>query len=257
MAAETRFSFGRNWADYASQIGEKELIAAVDALSKLLPAAFDPAGKSFLDIGAGSGLHSVAAHRMGFNPITATDYDDDSVATTKATAAKFNAGIDVFRDDILSSKLAGQWDVVYSWGVLHHTGSMAQAIRYASEYVKPRGLFIIAIYLKTPLCGFWKIEKQIYSRMPSAIQYGAAYAFRGLAYALKAVDTDVEKQRGMNWFNDAKDWLGGYPYESASPNETLEMIGREFSLLQSFNTKPGPGILGSGCAEYVLQRNND
>lgn len=255
MTDSVRYGFGDNWSDYASGVGGDQLSSADVGLRNLLPGELNPEGKAFLDIGSGSGLHAVAAARMGFS-VTATDYDQNSVLTTKAVASRFGAQIDSFQDDILNTNLTGSYDVVYSWGVLHHTGDMRKAIVNAARLVKPGGTFIIAIYLKTPLCGFWKVEKRVYSQLPKAIQSIMAYGLHGLAIAIRAVlrREEGERVRGMDWFHDARDWLGGYPYESASPEQVAAMVGPDFELMQSFNTKAGSGILGSGCGEYVFRR---
>ena len=55
MDAAARFAFGQNWADYAKTVGDDQLQAAIVGLNRLLPDGFDPQGKSFLDIGSGSG----------------------------------------------------------------------------------------------------------------------------------------------------------------------------------------------------------
>lgn len=248
-----RYGFGDNWFDYASGVGDDQLSSADVGLRKLIPTELNPKGKTLLDIGSGSGLHAVAASRMGFG-VTATDYDQNSVLTTRAMASRFDAQIDSFRDDILNTNLTGSFDVVYSWGVLHHTGDMRRAIANAARLVKPGGTFIIAIYLKTPLCGFWKVEKRIYSWLPKGLQSVIAYGFRGFAIAIGAVPLREQRVRGMDWFHDARDWLGGYPYESASPEQVADLVGPGFELMQSFNTKAGSGILGSGCGEYVFRR---
>jgi len=247
----TRFAFGDNWSDYAKTADGKALAEAQAGLTRLLPDGFDPNGKSFLDIGCGSGLHSVAAHRLGFSPIMAVDYDDASVATTKALANRFNAPINCFRDDILNSKLLDQFDVVYSWGVLHHTGDMEKAIKNAQLLVKPGGTFIIAIYLKTKFCGMWKVIKRTYSagsplrQRPMAAIYIAALKARGLG--------GVRRDRGMNFYHDAIDWLGGYPYESAHPETIKEIVGSSCRLVKLKNAVPSRGLFGTGCAEYTFE----
>lgn len=248
-----RFSFGKNWSDYAKTADEHALANAVVGLNKLLPDGFDPNGKSFLDIGCGSGLHSIAAHRLGFAPITAVDYDKNSVSTTKALANRFNAPITCFRDDILNSKLSGQFDVVYSWGVLHHTGDMTKAIQTARSFVKPTGLFIIAIYRKSRFCGMWHIIKRTYCLSPSPIKRATELSFYGiLKLAHAARGHRNYNERGMNLWNDAVDWLGGYPYESATPEEIAAIVGR--APVRTFNSDSAPvlGLLGTGCAEYTF-----
>ncbi len=251
---QTRFAFGDNWSDYAKTADDKALSEAKAGLARLLPDGFDPNGKLFLDIGCGSGLHSVAAHRLGFAPITAVDYDENCVSTTKVLADRFNAPITCFRDDILNSKLSGQFDVVYSWGVLHHTGNMTKAVQMARSFVKPNGLFIIAIYRKSPFCGMWRIIKRTYCLSPSPIKRAAELSFYGvlkLAHAAKG--NQSYNERGMNLWNDSVDWLGGYPYESATPEEIAAIVGR--TPVRTFNSDSAPvrGLLGTGCAEYTFE----
>ncbi|NCP62377.1 MAG: methyltransferase [Alphaproteobacteria bacterium] len=108
---EVRFEFGENWSEFSKNINETEVQQAVDGLKKLLPENFDPTDKSFLDIGSGSGLHSVAAAKMGFTRIACTDYDPNSVATTKRNAEKFGvqSTIVALQDDILNSELNRAW----------------------------------------------------------------------------------------------------------------------------------------------------
>lgn len=257
-SAGVRFEFGRNWQSYAKGVDESHVNIATMALQKLLPDGFHPAGKSFLDIGCGSGLHATSAARLGFSKIVATDYDQNSVATTVSTAKAFGAEVDAFRDDILNTKLNETFDVVYSWGVLHHTGNMAGAIRKASELVTPGGELIIAIYVKTPLCGAWRKIKHTYCSSPAAIQKIMAYGFHGLRLARQIPSgelfQDYKQLRGMDRFHDSIDWLGGYPYESASALEVEAMVGEGFSLLKSYRTEAGIGVFGTGCGEYVFRR---
>jgi 2-polyprenyl-6-hydroxyphenyl methylase/3-demethylubiquinone-9 3-methyltransferase len=254
MPEAVRYDFGEQWSEYAQRITDADLRSSETAFHDLLPKGFDPVGKSILDIGCGSGIHSVAAARTGFSRVAALDYYEGSIHATKSMAQRYNVNVDAHRDDILNTKLTEQFDVVYSWGVLHHTGNQRLAISNAKALVKPGGLFIISIYLKTPLCEFWKVEKRLYTLMPRFVRTGMDYAFRGLSVALKAVDGKQEKERGMDWRVGVRDWLGGYPYESASAAEVIEMVGPGFNLLESRNTIPGPGILGTICAEYVFER---
>ena len=64
----------------------------------------------------------------------------------------------------------------------------------------------------------------------------------------------VKVERGMNLFYDSVDWLGGYPYESATKKEIIDMVGTEFSLINSYNSKSGYGFFGTGCAEYIFRK---
>jgi 2-polyprenyl-6-hydroxyphenyl methylase/3-demethylubiquinone-9 3-methyltransferase len=259
-SAEVRFGFGDNWANYARSIGEPELDAAIAGLRRVLSAGFDPQGKRFLDIGCGSGLHAVAAARLGFGAVVCTDYDPQSVATAERTARRFGVGdrLQIFRDDILASRIEGSFDVVYSWGVLHHTGDMWTAIENAAQLVAPGGHLILALYLRTRFCGAWRRIKRLYCVAPPPVQRAMAYGYHA-AKSLRQVANGAifrayRDERGMDRFYDSVDWLGGYPYESASAAEVEAFLSPRFALETSFSTTPSLGLLGSGCAEYRFRR---
>ncbi|MGI9494248.1 MAG: class I SAM-dependent methyltransferase, partial [Geminicoccaceae bacterium] len=165
--AETHFEFGKNWARYSQTITDDDIAIAEKKLSSFL-GIDNLRSKTFLDIGCGSGIHALAALRLGAKAVRAVDIDQDAVATAKAVISSRwnepNFTIEPANIFELSTDDIGQFDIVYSWGVLHHTGDMWTAIRRASEFVTPGGVFSIAIYRKTRFCGFWRWEKERYAR---------------------------------------------------------------------------------------------
>ncbi len=55
------------------------------------------------------------------------------------------------------------------------------------------------------------------------------------------------RKRGTKWYTDVIDWLGGYPYDSATPAEIKEFVeGLGCRLEQTAKTKNKPGLLGTG-----------
>ncbi len=62
---------------------------------------------------------------------------------------------------------------------------------------------------------------------------------------------DYQKNRGMSWFRDVSDWLGGYPYEAAAPGEVLEFVRGScgFELIKQ-NINHGLGI-----SEFLFKDN--
>ena len=264
---DTHFRFGENWASFARLLTPERIDRATRSLSELLPEGLG--GKSFLDIGSGSGLSSVAAARLGAGPIFASDIDPDSVATTRKVLGAYHSIGDntVRRLSVFDMKVGeiGQFDVVHSWGVLHHTGAMWKAIGKATEFVKPGGLFVVALYLKTPFCGAWRMEKRFYTASPKPVQNLLFHAYRAVAalYALARLknparlSAQYHSARGMELDHDIRDWLGGYPYESASPEELDAFLKpRGFEKVRSLRTRRRSGLMGTGCAEYVYRKSD-
>lgn len=262
----THYEFGENWRNYAGLINDQRIAAAGAGLAKLLPQE-DLAGRTFLDIGCGSGLHALAAARSGASQILALDIDPNSAATARAVLTRFAPpGLSWRVEERSVFDLSGlpQFDVVYSWGVLHHTGAMNRAITEAASRVKSGGLFALALYRKTPLCGFWRFEKRIYTqgspatrRVLEAFYNGAramSFWLRGRSFA--AYKAEYAGLRGMEYMTDVRDWLGGYPYESISKGEMLALadtLGFDF-VRGDVRDRPGTGLLGSGCDEYVFRK---
>jgi len=170
---EAHFEFGENWKNYSRTIDQKRIDFAIEGVRKLFPDSL--AGKAFLDIGCGSGLHSMAALSLGAASVTAIDIDENSVSTTQelltkhAPASKWTAKIASVLD--ASPDTFGRFDIVYSWGVLHHTGDMWRAIERASQFVTFGGRFAIAIYSATAYDSMWKAEKKFYSQVPRPVQW--------------------------------------------------------------------------------------
>ncbi len=273
LNAESHFAFGENWASYARGIGSKQIADAESGLRRLL--GDEPlTGKRFLDIGCGSGLHALAALRLGASEVVAVDIDPASVATTRAVLAKHapDARHDVRHASVfeLDSANCGQFDVVYSWGVLHHTGDLDKALRSATALVSPGGLFVFALYRKTLFCGVWKLEKRWYAHAGP----GTQKVLRVVYLALFRVGLRVTgrrfadyvssyRVRGMDFDHDVHDWLGGYPYESIGPLEVnRRMTELAYSRVRTFERQSWfsrlfgihLSVFGSGCDEYVYAR---
>ena len=260
---DTHFEFGENWRGFLRHVDQEAVAEAERGLLKLIPQERIE-GARFLDIGCGSGLHSLAASRLGAAEVLAIDIDPKSVRAAQQQLSG-RKGAEARRLSIFDAEPAylGAFDLVYSWGVLHHTGAMWEAVERAAQFVKPGGLFAIALYQKTPFCGLWRIEKRLYTASPEPLRwlaralYTAAYV-AGLALVGRnplRVIRDRKNTRGMNFHTDIHDWLGGYPYESAEPAEIkarIEPLGfvsvREYPLPKRF------GLFGTGCCEFVFQR---
>jgi SAM-dependent methyltransferase len=264
LDGKSHFPFGKNWASYATLVTPMHVDRAINGLRKLI--GTDLAGQRFVDIGCGSGVHALAALRLGATEVVAIDIDPDSVATTRKILESHAPGgpwqvLERSVFDLANASL-GTFDIVYSWGVLHHTGSMYRALRCATELLSPGGEFVFALYRKTRLCWLWKIEKRWYVRASPRAQNLARAAYIGLYRAVYSVArlrsfrrhvADYSQRRGMDFAHDVHDWLGGWPYESISPAQTERfMTSLGLHQLRAFTRRgTGFGILGSGCDQYV------
>jgi 2-polyprenyl-6-hydroxyphenyl methylase/3-demethylubiquinone-9 3-methyltransferase len=264
----THFEFGQNWRDYAKSIDRLRIEAAIEGLQKLFPDG-GLTGKTFLDIGCGSGVHALAALSLGAASVTAVDIDENSVSTTRDTLGRFSPSTNwtarVASVFDMTPENFGTFDVVYSWGVLHHTGDMWTAIERAATLVKPGGSFALAIYSATTMDPLWKIEKKLYARkLPASLQWIVRQMYIAAFLAGKTVTgtnpvsyvRNYTRLRGMNFSHDAHDWLGGYPYESASASELRDRIcSMGFTERRAFLFAGDKfGLFGSGCHELVFSK---
>ena len=252
------FRFGENWANFSEIIDDEKISNAKLGLLKLL-ARSSWADRTFLDIGCGSGIHSLAAARLGVKRVHAVDIDPKSVATTRSTLDRFEVNIpwvvetrSVFD---LTKADPGTFDIVYSWGVLHHTGDLKTALRHAAGLVAPDGLFVFALYRRTRFDWFWAREKRWYSRTSPRKQRAALRVYdMALRIASRLSGRSGRVGRGMDYWHDLHDWLGGYPYESIlSPEVNRQMRELGLEKVKEISLPLGRGILGSGCDEYVYR----
>lgn len=276
---DQRFEFGANWSRFLETVNEDRIAAAVQSLQRWLGESL--AGKSFLDVGSGSGLFSLAAHRLGAR-VRSFDYDPQSVACTSEMRRRFapdSADWQIQRGSALDAdylRSLSEFDVVYSWGVLHHTGEMWRAIDAVSHSVSPGGRLWLAIYNdQGSASDCWKLVKQLYQRLPGPLRtvlvvlvggYLTARKLLGAAGSflvrlltgnnpfapLRSFAADVRKAdpRGMHRWYDLVDWVGGWPFEVARPEEVLRFLrDRGFELTE---IKTCDGRLG--CNEFLLRR---
>lgn len=264
--AEKRFAFGRNWKRYIKDVSSETLDAAKSSISNSTE-GLDLSTSAFLDIGSGSGLFSRAAYELGFARVASFDYDLDSVEATQAMRTAAGAPSDkwtVEQGSVLDEEYMsglGQFDFVYSWGVLHHTGNMHRAIALASALVKPNGRLNIAIYNDQGwISSYWLAVKKLYVTSPSAMRAAivavfAAYFGVGLFVAdvlrfRNPMRRHTGDARGMRFWTDVIDWVGGYPFEVATP-EHIARIMSDSGFELKWERRVGRK---HGCNEFVFQR---
>jgi len=243
-----RFGFGKNWERYLKEhFSEERVQISKEHLLNFLKMD-NLKGKYFLDVGCGSGLHSLAALRAGATRIVSFDYDPHSVLATQMLR-KYAGNPEyweVKQGSILDIEFVNSIDpadIVYAWGVLHHTGSMWQAEENAKCLMKKNSLLYIALYddrpyFDLPLC-YWGEVKERYNSAgwfgKKRIEFWYVWGFylqrkvTKIPHLIKQA-REYKKSRGMDLYRDAVDWLGGWPFEYASVEEVKRFVSERLDL---------------------------
>ena len=270
-ASGERFEFGKNWSRFLELLDENRINEAEESLKQMLGVE-TLKGLSFVDVGSGSGLFSLAARRLGAR-VHSFDYDPNSVSCTAELRRRYFPNDDAWKVEEASAldteylNSLGRFDVVYSWGVLHHTGQMWQALENVHKLVAPGGKLFIALYNDTGSQSTrWKWIKKTYNRLPGILK--APYTMLVIAPdELKSIARSVltlspgsyiktwsnyDRRRGMNRWRDIVDWVGGYPYEVSTPDEVFDFFSERGFELRKLNC----GRVGLGCNQFVFIRAN-
>ena len=255
-----RFGFGSNWSSFVNKkFSDEKLESSIDAFKRFTKLdclkEYD-----FLDIGCGSGLHSLAALKLNARKITSFDFDPNSVESTLKIRELNSVNAEnwqILEGSVLDiefvSKL-GKYNFVYSWGVLHHTGNVWLALENAASTVSNNGYFYIALYSfdVQPDPDFWLLIKKRYvgSGFISKKILEFWYLFRfvlGSSFLtlIKYPFTKEKRFRGMDLMTDIRDWLGGWPMEFVWDAEVVDYLKKlNFNLLEIKT--------GEACTEFLF-----
>lgn len=264
-----RFPFGANWAHFARNVEWFQVDSAARSLNEMLGEGA-LVGKSFLDIGAGSGLFSLSAVLLGARRVHSFDVDDESIVTVRAMKERYAMGADwtIERGSAIDEgymRRLGTFDIVYAWGVLHHTGDLWRSLDLTANAVAPGGSLFISIYNdQGNVSRRWLTIKRIFNDLPPLLR--PIYAIlavtprelrllsgslvRGQALSYFAKWRRVNRGRGMSGWYDLLDWVGGYPFEVAKPEDIFDFVAVRGFRLVRLRTCGG----GHGCNEFVFVR---
>jgi len=267
VATGQRFEFGKNWAWFLATLNDDKIAEAVASLRDMLEGE-SLAGRTFLDIGSGSGLFSLAARKLGAR-VHSLDYDPNSVGCTQTLRDRYFPNDEQWTVEPGSAldsayiRSLGKFDVVYSWGVLHHTGDMWSALANAAIPVADHGQLFIAIYNDQGSNSVrWLKTQQLYNRLPESLRFLVVWpSFWVLNWRtivkdtlklqpLKSIRAYGKGGRGMSFWQDVIDWVGGYPFEVAKPEELFDFYRKLGFSLTRLRTAGG----SLGCNELVFRK---
>jgi 2-polyprenyl-6-hydroxyphenyl methylase/3-demethylubiquinone-9 3-methyltransferase len=248
-----RFQFDRNWSMSLDSLSEEQIDRAEKRLKQMLNIE-SLRGKPFIGTGPGSGLFSLAARRLGVR-VHSLDYDPYSFTSTVELRARCFPE-DGERQVELGSVLdkaylesLGQSEIVYSWGVLHHAGFMWQAMENTVPKVKPRGTPFIANYkgqgkrshrLRSVNKTYNSLSKKLRFLVlwPTFLQLWWKRLLKD-ALAGRPLQSfrNYKALRGMSLWHDVVDWVGGYFFEVAKPEQIFNFYYQRGSYLVRITTQ--------------------
>lgn len=271
MVKEQRFEFGKNWRQFLKVVDDERIDAAAKSLCQML-ACDDLQGKSFLDVGCGSGLFSLAGRKLGAF-VHSFDVDEQCVACANELKRRYfpddtdwQIETGSILDDAFLASL-GTYDVVYCWGVLHHTGAMWDAMDRVGGLVMDQGQLSISIYNdQGGASRRWRTVKRLYNASPEPIRFLLVLLVAVLHESRSAFIRATrfqnplpfgawarkKNERGMSQWHDIVDWVGGYPFEVARPEAVFNFCTSKGFWLTYLTTQG----CGYGCNEFTFVKRN-
>jgi 2-polyprenyl-3-methyl-5-hydroxy-6-metoxy-1,4-benzoquinol methylase len=260
-----QFDFGKNWIAFSRRALTPEKVELARRDFARLFKGIELKGKSFLDIGFGQGLSLLLAREAGAD-VFGNDINpkcSEALAVTASvlkTSAKAPLVIGSILEDQTMASLLEQnnghgFDIVHSWGVLHHTGDMKTAIRNAASLVVDNGYLILAIYNRHITGPIWRFIKWLFCKSPRFIQVtfiGILYPVIVFAKFAVTRKNPFHQMRGMDFFFNVVDWVGGYPYEYAGKDEIIELLSLYGYTIEGFFAAQVP----TGCNEFIFKKSD-
>lgn len=261
------FDFGKNWEDFSKHaLSEGSVAEAREDFLRLMQ-GIPLQGVSFLDIGFGQGLNLLSAAEQGasavgcdINPLCGEVLRHNERYFPSVPQDRIPLVIGSILDDQVLDRLRresprgnGAYQVVYSWGVLHHTGNLRKAVENACRLVDEHGYLVLAIYNRHWSSAAWAWIKRLYGKSPNAVRAAMIAILYPVIWLAKLAVTGKDPKRearGMDFYYDVIDWVGGYPYEYQSEQETRDMLARQgFACVKSIHA-----AVPTGCNQFVFVR---
>jgi 2-polyprenyl-3-methyl-5-hydroxy-6-metoxy-1,4-benzoquinol methylase len=184
------------WTKYLPEIRQqKEFLAKYIGLENIK-------GKSVLDAGCGTGVAAVCFKLLGAKEVYAIDISDGALKTAKSLAKKYKVNITFQKENLLDFKLKKKFDIIHSYGVLHHTADARMAFDNLCNLLNPGGRFYLALYLKTPLTVFHQAARNILTKFPKSFRITISKVIKALF-----AKGSKKAKRGFQDEGDVLDWF--------------------------------------------------
>ncbi|MBE9536066.1 MAG: class I SAM-dependent methyltransferase [Proteobacteria bacterium] len=157
--------------------------------------------KKAFDGGCGTGVNSLALAEIAEN-VVAFDLSSASLKTAADLAAKLELkNIKFVQGSLLSiPQEDSSFDLVYSWGVIHHTVDPVKSFHELVRILEPGGCLVLAVYLQTRLTFIHEITRKICLKMPRLIK---SSFIKSLAVFIRS----IEKVKKLNVVRDDNPYI--------------------------------------------------
>jgi ubiquinone/menaquinone biosynthesis C-methylase UbiE len=127
-------------------------------------------GKDVLDVGIGSGIATQMFAEAGAR-VTGVDLTEWAVETTRRRLGAFGLEADVRQADAEALPFDDEsFDLVFSWGVIHHSSNMDQALRELVRVTRRGGQVVLMVYHRRSL--FFLVYRGFQTFLPLARRLG-------------------------------------------------------------------------------------
>jgi 2-polyprenyl-6-hydroxyphenyl methylase/3-demethylubiquinone-9 3-methyltransferase len=143
---------------------------------------------------------------------------------------------------------------------------MWDAIANSAGLVRPGGFLYMMLYRDARSASIWRAIKRRYVKSGTVLKFLMRNTFASALVAgliikgrnpRRVMREYGLKSRGMSWYVDVTDWVGGYPFEFTDAESVIAFLAsRGFTLRNIYPpiSPPSMGLRGTGSYQYLFQR---
>lgn len=179
--------------------------------------------KIVLDAGCGTGIAAISFKKLGANKVIGIDISKKSLLTAKKLAEEAGVKLKFITGDLLNLPLKGNFDIIHSFGALHHTGDTKGAFANLINLLGENGQFYLALYWRTRLTFLHQFIRKILRLLPES-------AWEPISkFITKFMVGKKKTQRGFDGYGEALDWLC-VPHRDHYRPEEIKKWFKEYNM---------------------------